>query len=291
LAACSTWTTSALRSPVGRNDCHAAQKPATCRAKSRHRRGWARDSQSPRETGATCHELARSPSAPICPSCGWKGVRAWVRHISDDSVSALGCFGAAPGRAQTFGGKVTSGWVAPGRCRPGAPADPDVRTLAHPVPRPTGSPSTMVPEAIRSSYGDMQKNLDVFNMFPSIDSAGRRFAFLHRVLRGEFPCFNGTIKALRLPAARPAALRFLRLAVPQLHSLRSLPGGRVHRRGLELVTRYLHPGISEETSWISQVPGESSLSVCTCSHRRRQDCSHQTTTVQQRGPRTPRCRG
>jgi len=36
-----------------------------------------------------------------------------------------------------------------------APTDPDVRTLAHPVPRPTGSPSAMVPEAIRSSYGDM----------------------------------------------------------------------------------------------------------------------------------------
>ena len=52
-------------------------------------------------------------------------------------------------------------------------------------------------------------------MFPSIGSVGRRFAFLHRVLRGEFPCFNSTIKALRLPAAHPAALRFLRLEVPQ----------------------------------------------------------------------------
>ena len=51
--------------------------------------------------------------------------------------------------------------------------------------------------------------------FPSIKSAGRRFASLHRVLRGEFPCFRGTIKALRLPAAHPAALRCLRLAVPQ----------------------------------------------------------------------------
>ncbi len=54
----------------------------------------------------------------------------------------------------------------------------------------------------------------MLDMFPSIGSAGRRFAFLHRVLQGEFPCFNGTIKALRLPAAHPAALRFLRLAVP-----------------------------------------------------------------------------
>ncbi len=83
----------------------------------------------------------------------------------------------------------------------------------------------------------MQKNLDVFNMFPSIDSAGRRFASLHRILRGEFSCFTGSIKALRLPAAHPAALRCLRLAVPRLHSLGSLLGGRVHRRGLELVTR------------------------------------------------------
>ena len=52
-------------------------------------------------------------------------------------------------------------------------------------------------------------------MFPSTGSAGRRFASLHRVLRGEFPCFSSTIKALRLPAAHPAALRCLRLAVPQ----------------------------------------------------------------------------
>ncbi len=46
-------------------------------------------------------------------------------------------------------------------------------------------------------------NLEVFGMFPSIGSVGRRFAFLHRVLQGEFPCFNSTIKALRRPAAIP----------------------------------------------------------------------------------------
>jgi hypothetical protein len=60
----------------------------------------------------------------------------------------------------------------------------------------------------------MRVNLDVFGMFPSVESAGRRFASLDRVLWGEFPCFNGIIKALRLLAAHPAALRFLRLAVP-----------------------------------------------------------------------------
>ena len=54
----------------------------------------------------------------------------------------------------------------------------------------------MVPEAIRSTYVDMLENLDVFNMFPSIESADRRFASIHRVLQGEFPGFNGTIKTL-----------------------------------------------------------------------------------------------
>ena len=83
----------------------------------------------------------------------------------------------------------------------------------------------------------MLRNLEVFRMFPSIESADRCLAFLRKVLRGEFPCFNGTIKALRLPAAHPTALRFLRLVVPRLASFFSLLGGRVRRRGLELITR------------------------------------------------------
>jgi hypothetical protein len=37
-------------------------------------------------------------------------------------------------------------------------------------------------------------------------------------LRVKFPGFFGTIKALRLPAARPAAFRFLHLAVPRDHA-------------------------------------------------------------------------
>ena len=69
------------------------------------------------------------------------------------------------------------------------------------------------------------------------------FPSLHRVPRDQFPGFIGTMRVLRLPAAHPAALRCLRLAVPRLHSFFSLPGGRVRRQGLELVTRYLQPGI------------------------------------------------
>ena len=74
------------------------------------------------------------------------------------------------------------------------------------------------------------------------------FPSLHRVLRDQFPGFSGTMRVLRLPAAHPTALRFLRLAVPRLHSFFSLLDGRVRRRDLELVTRWLRPGISEETT-------------------------------------------
>ena len=63
------------------------------------------------------------------------------------------------------------------------------------------------------------------------------FPSLHRVLRDQFPGFISNMRVLRLPDTRPAALRFLRLAVPRLHSLRSLLDGRVRRQGLELVTR------------------------------------------------------
>ena len=51
-----------------------------------------------------------------------------------------------------------------------------------------------------------------------------------------------------------------------VHSFFSLPGGRVRRRGLELVTRYLQPGSHRGNDRISQVPGEPQLSVCTCSN-------------------------
>jgi hypothetical protein len=69
----------------------------------------------------------------------------------------------------------------------------------------------------------MQRSLDVLHMFPSLGAAGRRFASLPRVLRGEFPCFHGTIKALRLPAAHPAALRCLRWAIPPRSLVRFAP--------------------------------------------------------------------
>ena len=63
----------------------------------------------------------------------------------------------------------------------------------------------------------------------------------------------------------PPRFVILRVAVPRLHSLFSLLGGRVRRRGLELMARYLRPGCCRGNGRISQVPGEPRLSVCACS--------------------------
>ena len=63
-----------------------------------------------------------------------------------------------------------------------------MRTLPHPVPQSTGSPSAMVPGRIRNRVKwTCCSNLDVFGMLPSIRSADRRFASLHWVLQGGSP--------------------------------------------------------------------------------------------------------
>ena len=72
-----------------------------------------------------------------------------------------------------------------------------------------------------------------------------------------FPRFNGTIKALRLPAIHPAAFRFLHLAIPRITQI-SLPlvVACVRRRAWGW-----SPGIPVRVFFrgddrISQVPGE-----------------------------------
>ena len=70
----------------------------------------------------------------------------------------------------------------------------------------------------------------------------RRLASLHWLQRGEVRQLQWYYQDAMTPCSHPAALRFLRLAVPRMHSLLSLPGGRVRRQDLELVTRYLQPG-------------------------------------------------
>ena len=131
---------------------------------------------------------------------------------------------------------------------------------------------------------DRLRSLDVPHLFPALGSAGRRFASLPRVLRGEFPCFGGTIKALRLPAARPAALRCLRLAVPQ----RSLVLFAPRRTSAPPKPGVGHPVtpagiIAEETTGSPKFLGNPDCPFALFS-RRRQDGGHQTATVPPRGP-------
>src|SRR5215467_3020700 len=130
----------------------------------------------------------------------------------------------------------------------------------------------------------MRMNLDGFGRFPSVDSAGRRFASLHRVLRGEFPCFDGTIKALRLPAARPTALRCLRLAVPpaSTRSVRS-PADECAAGAWSWCPGVSGRDFAEETAGSPKFLGNPDCPFALFS-RRRQDRGHQTATVPRRGP-------
>src|SRR5262249_28943447 len=112
-----------------------------------------------------------------------------------------------------------------------------------------------------------------------------------RVLRGEFPRFGGTLQALRLPAAHPAALRCLRWAGP-----RASP--RSFRSPADECTAGAwsgSPGISgrhfaEETTGSPRFLGNPDCPFALV-RRRRQDRGHQTIAVPRRGPRYPNSKG
>ncbi len=91
------------------------------------------------------------------------------------------------------------------------------------------------------------------------------FPSLHRVPAGPVPrlhqYYEGATTSCR-PSHRTSFPSFGSTPVA-LVSL--LLDGRVHRRGLELVTRLLHPGIAEETTGSPKFLGNQ-LSVCTCSN-------------------------
>ena len=85
-------------------------------------------------------------------------------------------------------------------------------------------------------------------------------------------------------------LRFLRLAIPRLHSLFRSQADEWAARAWSW-SPGTPAGNCRGDSRISQVPGEPQCSVCHVPNRRRQDCSHQTTTVRQRGPWSSKGRG
>ena len=76
-----------------------------------------------------------------------------------------------------------------------------------------------------------------------------------------------TVLSRRYDFLPPVPPRFVAFAWRYLGCTRSVrsSGGRVRRRGLELVTRWLPPGCYRGNDRISQVPGEPRLSVCPCS--------------------------
>ena len=150
---------------------------------------------------------------------------------------------------------VHQGQVALGDCSPRAPTDPCVRTLAHTVPLMMDSPCSKLQArtAILGRDGD--------TCF-QVQSLGRiaRPRFQHQAPPFGFsfppPGPAGPVPRLQqyYEGAATSCRPSRRTSFPSLggtsafHSLDSLPGGRVHRRGLELVTRYLQPGLAEETT-------------------------------------------
>jgi hypothetical protein len=137
------------------------------------------------------------------------------RHLATDRRAAIRRRLPSISRSARRAG---SRWGLP----PSAPTEPDVLTLEHPVPQPTDSPPPKGPRGDPSeSRGHADEPRCVRHV--SLGRACRRLASLHGVLRGEFPRSRGTIKALRLPAARPAALRCLRWAVPPRPLVRFAP--------------------------------------------------------------------
>src|SRR6476646_10653514 len=72
-----------------------------------------------------------------------------------------------------------------------------------------------------------------------------------------------TVLSRRYDFLPPIPPRFVAFAwrYPRVHSFFSLPGGRVRRRGPELLTRSHRPGFRRGNDRISQVPGEPQVSV------------------------------
>ena len=119
----------------------------------------------------------------------------------------------------------------------------------------------------------------------------RRLASLHWLQGGQVRQFQRYYQDAMTSCCPSRRTSFPSLGDTSVALDVSLPGGRVHRLGLELVARCLRPGSCRGDSRISQVPGEPQCSVCHVPNRRRQDCLHQTITVQQRGPWSSKGRG
>ena len=117
-------------------------------------------------------------------------------------------------------------------------------------------------------------SLEVLGMFHLIESADRRYASLHWVLRASSPA--STVLSSATTSYRPSRrTSFPSLGDTSVALVVSLLDGRVHRRGLELVTRFSIRELLRKLAGAPKFLGNH----CSFAHvpiRRRQDCLHQT---------------
>ena len=135
-------------------------------------------------------------------------------------------------------------------------------------------------------------NFDAFAVFLSNGSMIRRLASLHWLQLGAVRQLLRYYQDAMTPCCRPAALRFLRLAVP----LRSLVVFAPWR-----TSEPPRPGVGNPVSPAGNSPrseqgspkflGNLNYPFANVPIRRRQDCSHQTIAMQQRGPWSSKGKG
>ena len=148
-----------------------------------------------------------------------------------------------------------AGRVAPGGCPPGGPHRSVLAQLTHTARRCMES----LPAAIRWGVGDTSTSFKAPGIFPSSGLMARRPLPSTGSL-GSVPPLPRYYEALRLPAARPAALRCLRLAVPVAPAFRSR-GPRRSGRGPGVGHPVPPAGTCREGEGASQVPGEPLVNV------------------------------
>jgi hypothetical protein len=115
--------------------------------------------------------------------------------------------------------------------------------------------------AIRSSFVETVMEPDVAAIFPS-NVPVFRCSLPSMGSLGLVPPLLRYCEELRLPAAPPALLRFLRSAVPPLSSYFAPPGARRSARGPGVIHRIPQSRFIDGNDRTSQVPGVTPLRTC-----------------------------
>ena len=101
---------------------------------------------------------------------------------------------------------------------------------------------------------------------------------------GRVPLLQRYYQSATTSCRHPAALRCLRLAVPRFHSLFRSPADECTAEAWSWSPGISSRDFAEETTGPPKFLGNLNCPFAHVPIRRRQDCLHQTITVQQRGP-------